>query len=358
MWTTNDNLQPMLGMERSAYGRVFGYALASRAYFTIYWFETQPDVYFPSTSLFHSRVSRGDFLHLGIFAMKKLRALDGSDDYEPNGHPQSRWKWVLVQANEGKDTTHEQRRHTLEMLIGSCPRRGDRLIPFHIPDIFDRTPPNKEDWPPADKLFPDKTVARLMKHLVSKNTPLDVTLYERHPAATVRFFSRPFSQYAKSQYGCDDAVKIENSCHINSSLQSGTADGSEGGTQDTPASINSRDGGSDFTAPSQTSTVVSISTTETNDRKRRAPDQLQNPIHIPNPKRTPAKLISSGPPTEPCPLEGGWPDGWTRQVFQRTNGDSQGQRDKYWISPEGEKFRSLMAIKRAQDPSYWTTQLD
>jgi hypothetical protein len=55
--------------------------------------------------------------------------------------------------------------------------------------------------------------------------------------------------------------------------------------------------------------------------------------------------IWCGPPDEP--LEGGWPDGWLKRIFQRASGATKGSTDRYWYSPKkNKKFRSMVEIKR------------
>lgn len=64
-----------------------------------------------------------------------------------------------------------------------------------------------------------------------------------------------------------------------------------------------------------------------------------------SPARTSAKEIWSGPPTEP--LEGGWPAGWIKKVFERQSGGTAGSTDRYWYSPmTNKKFRSMVEINR------------
>jgi hypothetical protein len=51
------------------------------------------------------------------------------------------------------------------------------------------------------------------------------------------------------------------------------------------------------------------------------------------------------PPIEP--LDGGWPDGWSRIVCQRKNGASAGQLDRYWFSPKEKiKLRSMVEVSK------------
>ena len=51
-----------------------------------------------------------------------------------------------------------------------------------------------------------------------------------------------------------------------------------------------------------------------------------------------------GPPTEE--IDGGWPPGWIKtEVPRKTTGPSR-SRDKYWFSPGGKKFRSMIEVKK------------
>ncbi|CAB9504965.1 CpG-binding domain protein 3 [Seminavis robusta] len=54
--------------------------------------------------------------------------------------------------------------------------------------------------------------------------------------------------------------------------------------------------------------------------------------------------VYRGPPSEV--LEGGWPPGWIKTEVKRRNGTSSGHRDRYWYSPGGKKFRSMVEIKK------------
>lgn len=58
-----------------------------------------------------------------------------------------------------------------------------------------------------------------------------------------------------------------------------------------------------------------------------------------------SKLVWTGPPDEK--VEGGWPDGWIKKVFEREYGASRGRLDRFWYPPgEGREFRSLVDVKR------------
>mmetsp|Transcript_28945 Transcript_28945/g.69880 ORF Transcript_28945/g.69880 Transcript_28945/m.69880 type:complete len:453 (-) Transcript_28945:852-2210(-) len=77
-------------------------------------------------------------------------------------------------------------------------------------------------------------------------------------------------------------------------------------------------------------------------RGRRA-SQSKSPARR-GPSATRAKLLSEGPPTEE--LEGGWPEGWVKRVFERASGATKGSTDKYWYSPiNGVKLRSIVEGK-------------
>ena len=52
-----------------------------------------------------------------------------------------------------------------------------------------------------------------------------------------------------------------------------------------------------------------------------------------------------GPPTEDN-MEGGWPPGWVKTHVQRMSGTYAGNIDRYWYSPGGKKFRSMIEVKK------------
>ena len=61
--------------------------------------------------------------------------------------------------------------------------------------------------------------------------------------------------------------------------------------------------------------------------------------------RESAKMVFSGLPDEPLP--GGWPDGWTKKVFQRASGESKGHTDRYWFTPINQfKLRSMVEVNK------------
>lgn len=62
-------------------------------------------------------------------------------------------------------------------------------------------------------------------------------------------------------------------------------------------------------------------------------------------KRPPARVIWEGRPDED--LDGGWPEGWTKKIFERQSGATKGGTDRYWYSPSPEKykFRSMAEIR-------------
>jgi hypothetical protein len=58
-----------------------------------------------------------------------------------------------------------------------------------------------------------------------------------------------------------------------------------------------------------------------------------------------AKEVHSGVPTEK--LDGGWPAGWTKKIFERMSGKTAGSTDSYWYSPVTKiKMRSIIEVKR------------
>jgi len=75
----------------------------------------------------------------------------------------------------------------------------------------------------------------------------------------------------------------------------------------------------------------------------RAPKPKSPAPRSPSSKK--AKLLSEGPPTES--LEGGWPEGWVKKVFERVSGATKGTTDKYWYSPtNGVRLRSIIEVRR------------
>jgi hypothetical protein len=46
-------------------------------------------------------------------------------------------------------------------------------------------------------------------------------------------------------------------------------------------------------------------------------------------------------------LEGGWPTGWIRRIFERKGGATKGQSDRYWYTPiAAYKLRSMVQVKK------------
>jgi hypothetical protein len=61
--------------------------------------------------------------------------------------------------------------------------------------------------------------------------------------------------------------------------------------------------------------------------------------------RAGAPPIWEGKPDEL--LEGGWPAGWIKRVFERKGGATKGQTDRYWYSPiSAFKLRSMVEVKK------------
>jgi hypothetical protein len=58
-------------------------------------------------------------------------------------------------------------------------------------------------------------------------------------------------------------------------------------------------------------------------------------------KKTAPEAVWVGTPTDD--LEGGWPKGWTKKLFERKSGATKGHKDRYWYSPiNGFKLRSMI----------------
>jgi len=76
----------------------------------------------------------------------------------------------------------------------------------------------------------------------------------------------------------------------------------------------------------------------------------KTPVAAAKPKITPDQRTApielySGPPDEE--LEGGWPNGWIKKLFERSSGKSKGSKDRYWYSPKtNKKFRSMIQVRR------------
>jgi hypothetical protein len=68
-------------------------------------------------------------------------------------------------------------------------------------------------------------------------------------------------------------------------------------------------------------------------------------LHSSSEKRMSAMEIWQGVPDEP--LEGGWPEGWTKKVFERQGGATKGGTDRYWFSPKKQyRFRSMREVQK------------
>lgn len=58
-------------------------------------------------------------------------------------------------------------------------------------------------------------------------------------------------------------------------------------------------------------------------------------------------LMWEGSPDEPLPTGSSWPTGWIKRVFERRNGATKGQSDRYWYTPiQHYKLRSMVEVKR------------
>jgi len=44
-----------------------------------------------------------------------------------------------------------------------------------------------------------------------------------------------------------------------------------------------------------------------------------------------------------------WPEGWTKRIYIRSTGKTKGDKDRYWYSPAGRRFRSLAEVRKYMD---------
>jgi len=76
----------------------------------------------------------------------------------------------------------------------------------------------------------------------------------------------------------------------------------------------------------------------------KTPLAAAKPKRTPNSRTAPTEIWSGLPDEE---LEGGWPDGWIKKLYERNTGKSKGTKDRYWFSPKtNKKFRSMTEIRR------------
>lgn len=62
---------------------------------------------------------------------------------------------------------------------------------------------------------------------------------------------------------------------------------------------------------------------------------------VKRPRRSAPEPVWEGSPTES--LEGGWPLGWKKKIFERKSGATKGGTDRYWYSPiKSFKLRSMV----------------
>lgn len=62
-------------------------------------------------------------------------------------------------------------------------------------------------------------------------------------------------------------------------------------------------------------------------------------------RKGPTAPIWVGAPTED--LDGGWPEGWIKKIFERKSGKTKGGTDRYWFSPDQNyKLRSMIEVKK------------
>jgi Methyl-CpG binding domain len=85
--------------------------------------------------------------------------------------------------------------------------------------------------------------------------------------------------------------------------------------------------------------------TKTAAKKAASPKQAKKKESA-TPGRGPSAVeVYSGEPNEP--LEGGWPPGWTKKIFERPSGATKGTHDRYWYTPiTKRKLRSMIEVNR------------
>ena len=44
-----------------------------------------------------------------------------------------------------------------------------------------------------------------------------------------------------------------------------------------------------------------------------------------------------------------WPEGWIKRIYIRSTGKTKGDKDRYWYSPAGRRFRSLAEVRKYLD---------
>ena len=60
---------------------------------------------------------------------------------------------------------------------------------------------------------------------------------------------------------------------------------------------------------------------------------------------TASEPVWIGEPNEA--LDGGWPSGWTKKIYERQSGKSKGHLDRYWFTPQKKyKLRSMVEVKK------------
>jgi Methyl-CpG binding domain len=60
-----------------------------------------------------------------------------------------------------------------------------------------------------------------------------------------------------------------------------------------------------------------------------------------------SNLEYEGRPRKPLNVPGGWPKGWTEQTYVRMSGESVGNTDSYWFTPEKQfRIRSITNVMR------------
>jgi Methyl-CpG binding domain len=92
--------------------------------------------------------------------------------------------------------------------------------------------------------------------------------------------------------------------------------------------------------PKKTATGDAVGDDATSPKK---PKVKPAPAEPGAPKAVPELLWEGTPPET---IEGGWPEGWSKQTFMRMGGSSAGTKDSYWVTPiKNYKLRSMTEVK-------------
>jgi hypothetical protein len=94
--------------------------------------------------------------------------------------------------------------------------------------------------------------------------------------------------------------------------------------------------------------VPPTKSTKAASKKPAPPAKKQKPAvkaSKPSPRAGSDPVIWEGKPDEK--LEGGWPSGWIKRIYERQEGASKGTKDRYWYTPiQKYKLRSMVEVKK------------